>query len=529
MFLRNIVANYFMNRLETDHSWRETVRNLAVTNKDELNMNFHATLHQFDQRQTPSNLYKSSPDRYLALANQIYESNHELRFLINRPRKNSIQFDPNTPFTICGENKDRSEIINFFLSPDYWGDENSIYALANSDLRLNVIPIENNIEGTNTLLRIPIGIFSNSENNNWSKYLFLYNTGGHFELICFNIFKKNKLRKGKKKITETLFIFDRNNSNILPALYIILLLFGCKFVYEPAQTQDTFSLLPIQMHSISDAYNKINNANFTSIFETYFPPPRSIRENKESAALSYSLGSSSLQAPPLQLQAAELTSQPSLPLQLQAAELTSQPSVPLQLQAAESTSQLSAEPLIRRSARLKSNSLPTSESKSKSKSNKTAPKNKSVKKGGVRRRFSPYSYSSPYYSSLYNRPPYMANQMLRREPQTDTSKLAFDITIMLELYPGTNVTTEQLSTIKCDSRWESVRKAWADFIGKPYVIIPEYEKLEKMKKKMNNKTQRNNSYRSNQYQKNNSYKSYYNPYQRSNQSYYNSRNYGGSK
>jgi hypothetical protein len=101
---------------------------------------------------------------------------------------------------------------------------------------------------------------------------------------------------------------------------------------------------------------------------------------------------------------------------------------------------------------------------------------------------------------------------------------------MLELYPGTNVTTEQLSTIKCDSRWESVRKAWADFVGKPYVIIPEYEKLQKLKKIDNNKTQKNNPYRSNlyrsnPYQRNNSYKSYYNPYQRSNQSYYNPRNY----
>jgi hypothetical protein len=64
---------------------------------------------------------------------------------------------------------------------------------------------------------------------------------------------------------------------------------------------------------------------------------------------------------------------------------------------------------------------------------------------------------------------------MKPEEQIDTSKLAYSITISLELYPGTRATKEQLASLKCNSRWESVRQAWAEFTGKPYIIIPKYQ------------------------------------------------------
>ena len=81
----------------------------------------------------------------------------------------------------------------------------------------------------------------------------------------------------------------------------------------------------------------------------------------------------------------------------------------------------------------------------------------------------------------------LPSQMMRNEDQYDPSKLAFSITISLELYPGTNVTKEQIDSIKCNSRWESVRQAWAEFTGKPYVITPKYQQLQVAQ----NKTQNN--------------------------------------
>jgi hypothetical protein len=453
-FLRNIVANYFINRLSSDYSWQETIRFTTTSNEDELNRIFNNTLEQSGQ--TAQNLYRSNPRQYLTTANDVYTSNPELNFLIKLPKQNSMPINPEQPFLVCS---DEQEIMEFFLSPYYWGDENAIYALANSELRLNVIPIENHIEGTNSLLRIPWGIFSNLENNNWNKYLFLYNTGGHFELMCFNNFKKNKLRVGKKKITETLFIFDRNSSNMLPPLYIILLLFGSKFIYESKQIKDTFSVLPVQMHTINDVFNKIQDPNFTTSFETFFPPPRSIRENKANVQASLAL-----EGPEQDVN--------DIPIKSLNSPTTD-----------TNNSKKNITHSLRRSQRIKNNTK--------------------TQKGGVRvspyQRYPNYSYpnySYPNYSSSYSYP-YKASKMLKNEKQYDTSKLAFDITIMLELYPGTSITNDQLSAMKCDSRWESVRQAWADFVGKPYVIIPEYQKLKKIPKRDNNKTQRDNSYQRN--------------------------------
>jgi len=93
--------------------------------------------------------------------------------------------------------------------------------------------------------------------------------------------------------------------------------------------------------------------------------------------------------------------------------------------------------------------------------------------------------------------------MVKREEQNDQSKLAFDITIGLELYPGQNISKEQLANLKCNSRWEDVRKAWSEFIGKPYVITPNYpndQNSEKSNKayvpyQRTNQTQRYNPYK----------------------------------
>ena len=44
----------------------------------------------------------------------------------------------------------------------------------------------------------------------------------------------------------------------------------------------------------------------------------------------------------------------------------------------------------------------------------------------------------------------------------------------MELYPGTSIPPEEKVNLKCKSKWNSVRKAYADFLGKPYIISPVY-------------------------------------------------------
>jgi hypothetical protein len=95
--------------------------------------------------------------------------------------------------------------------------------------------------------------------------------------------------------------------------------------------------------------------------------------------------------------------------------------------------------------------------------------------GGVTSR-----YQQPYYGK-----PYYAQNMVKKNQEFDPSKLAYSINIYMELHPGTSIPEGELKKLQCTSKWNAVRKAWADFTGKPYVITPVYSMLDK------NKTQNN--------------------------------------
>jgi hypothetical protein len=94
----------------------------------------------------------------------------------------------------------------------------------------------------------------------------------------------------------------------------------------------------------------------------------------------------------------------------------------------------------------------------------------------------------PYYgkSSYY---PYMANKMMKKDE--DDSQLAYYITIDLELHPGTSISPEEMKNIKCRQKWNSVRKAYADFTGKPYVITPVYQTKKTPTKEENIRSNKN--------------------------------------
>jgi hypothetical protein len=46
----------------------------------------------------------------------------------------------------------------------------------------------------------------------------------------------------------------------------------------------------------------------------------------------------------------------------------------------------------------------------------------------------------------------------------------------MELHPGTTMSEEERKGLKCNSKWNAIRKSYADFVGKPYVIPPLYKK-----------------------------------------------------
>jgi hypothetical protein len=58
-----------------------------------------------------------------------------------------------------------------------------------------------------------------------------------------------------------------------------------------------------------------------------------------------------------------------------------------------------------------------------------------------------------------------------------TSKLAYYVSVELELYPGKTASTIQMASVKCNSTFERIREAFADLMGyqyRPAVMVESY-------------------------------------------------------
>ena len=270
------------------------------------------------------------------------------------------------PFTAININDDDS-IKQYILSSNYWANEIAFIAL-NVELELNIISIELNQQG---VLVINRGTFFNTDEevNNWNKYLFLYNSNGHFELITFPVLLKKVDNENKKiiNISTTKIIYNRNNFNDFPPLFILFLIYGNYYpITRNLQNKENFALLKPFMEYIENSLNiilrdsNINN-NFVNIFNEYF------------------------------------------------------------------TNQI----------------LQT------------------IQDGGL------------------------------NKSNNDSSKIAYYITIDMELYPGTSIPPEEMKNIKCRQKWNAVRKAYANMLGKSYVMQPFYEnKTLKNKEQIQNNTKK---------------------------------------
>jgi hypothetical protein len=86
---------------------------------------------------------------------------------------------------------------------------------------------------------------------------------------------------------------------------------------------------------------------------------------------------------------------------------------------------------------------------------------------------------SEVYGKNYNGIPNINNigggeTRIKKKENKASNQLAYYITIEMELQSGTSLTPEEMKNYKCRQKWNSVRKAYADFTGKPYVIPPVY-------------------------------------------------------
>ena len=80
---------------------------------------------------------------------------------------------------------------------------------------------------------------------------------------------------------------------------------------------------------------------------------------------------------------------------------------------------------------------------------------------------------------------------LKGGAKEEKSLLSYYITIDLELQKGEMISKEQAKEIQCRQKWNAVRKAYAKFTKKKYVIPPVYDySNKKTGGKNNNKTRK---------------------------------------
>jgi hypothetical protein len=416
------------------------------------------------------------PD-YNQLVDKAYTGDH---FLVKKPSQAYSSDNPkyNAPFEAIPLDRsnpafNEDAIHKYFMQSDYWGDEVAREAMLNV-LQINVILFLK--RQTNGIVHYGIeGSFNRSVNDNWNKYLFLYNNGDHYELMTFiDYFPASGVAKAQVKNEQKISIFERNSA---PPIYIIFLLFFVNYNNidndNEKKHKDNYSFLSDWMRAIDDGYNNVINGigagNIDQVFienlADLIPYPdkyRLLRDYIES-----------------QIEEKEQRQQ-------------NQGRINQRQQNQGRINQ-------RQKNRNTGTPLRRSERSSRFKGNVSGQAG-----GQITPSYYPSSYPYQGYPSQYSRPmypyqgypsqysrPMYANQMYKQEDQYDPSKLAYTITIGLELYPGTNVTKEQIESVKCNSRWESVRQAWAEFSGKPYVIVPNYQTILPNSNEYN-KTQRNN-------------------------------------
>jgi len=480
LVLREIVFNYISSWSDLD----DYLKNVVPVNVDELNAKFVAQLNTIKAalRSSGSSDY-ISPDNYLQIANDIYIENEN--FLVKSSKAVPIDISNyEKPFTALL----KSEIKDYILSNNYWANQIAIIALC-STLKLNIIPIGTK-KNTNlkTILYIPFANFSTS-NNEWNKYLFLYYNHNHYELITFNTATKvpnyvDGVRKGDKINLSKITILERTPStNLNCPLYLLFLIFGC--FYSTIAGVDDKNNFTFYRDLMIEFENSMitptnNNKKFNDTFIEYFPdnkinilPPSPVPPSTYSTKLP--------PPPPLAPPPPPLAPPPP-PIQSSISSLkarlknpsTTRSSSPSSLNPAAPLTEEEKNRLLRIQRRELSKTYRGPKSALKDPSISPVKKNVTFKGGAPNYR--PNYYRPNYYNSNY------------RSGLLDNNKtnLSYIIDIYMELHPGTTMSEEERKDLKCNSKWNAIRKSYADFVGKPYVIPPLYKKYNKTLKVSNN-------------------------------------------
>ena len=383
-YLRILVYNYIKNLKNLD----DLLESNAVANANTLNEKFKEGLQGLKEQNLDNDEIE-----YEQLASDIYKSNDN--FLVQNVEAVPLILDDyESPFKPIK----KVNLENYILSNNYWANVIAINALC-IELKLNIITFElikSEKRNNPDRLRIPFSnLLKNDTCYHWNKYLFLFLSNNHYDLITFKYFQKSP----KQDITNTIFNYT-NSFNDLPPIYILFIIYGSYYKNLTPENIENFNFKPEIMAAIDSVVsNKLLKDNpdaldYYNQFKLFFP-------------------NSNIQSPKMS--------------------------------------------------------------------------------GGQPPYRSPYypPYRTPYYAPY--RTPY-AEQIMKKPDSDDKSKLAYYITIDLQVYPGKSIPPNEIANLKCNNKWNAVRKAYSKLTGKPYVIPPIYNTTQTLKNRednSNNKTQNN--------------------------------------
>jgi hypothetical protein len=450
-FLREIVLKYYEGLDETKK--QELITVIGAANVNNLNKKFKKSIEDNPPL---------TDDDYIERLDLIYKSDEN--FFVLNPRSKPINIDEeSTPFRLITT----GQIPGYIKSKNYWGDQFAIEAIC-SMLKIYIIPINvKRIDKNIKLFAQPVepDRIKNMCSNN---VMFLYRKDLHYELITFKYKKqvqsKNDVLMKLKSVEKSFTIFK--NEDLPPLFQILILIYGSNYILLDNNLQKNYGIYPEYMESFNNSLKKYlilktpQSKKYIDLFVEIFQLKN---------PLEYYLR---IQEP-----------------------INSNPYIEDQENMVTNRS-----PYIEDQENMVTNSSPYIEDEegNEDESSKTNVSNiltrATTKRIAQERNIDDVTGGAPPYRYQYDnqrynynpygyRPQYDNRYILKKPEERNASKIAYGITIDMELHPGTSLSPEQINESKCNSRYNAIRKAFSEFTGRPYVIPPIY-KISQTRKKV---------------------------------------------
>jgi hypothetical protein len=278
--IREIIYDYYTNpEPNIQHSLDEFFENAPV-HVENLNDIFRRDItalqqHFTDQEQEERVYRETLIDTYKGNQNFLTTSDFLNPNIPIPQRSNPLYFEP---YKVL----ERADLRKYMLSDNYWGGGEAITALCSKHtLKLQVIPL--NVQPNCRIINTsnPFDLFE----NDWTRYLFLYENSSHFELMSFNYLADPSAGGKKIKLKKTIFVRDDNKSIGIPPIYILFTIYGMlysnliedNFNFQKQNFPYNKPLMDAFENTIKQIKSKFSQedyAKFYTSFMKYFPNSR---------------------------------------------------------------------------------------------------------------------------------------------------------------------------------------------------------------------------------------------------------------